>query len=362
MDESSKRTQVMIRQKHIIELLKRRIERGAYRSSGLPAERELADEIGVARMTARKALSLLEEQNIAQRLDTGRLVLHKSVKQKKQVAILFPSLASSGIQSWVADARSGAKDLDIYIKPVYYDSYDDITLLETIQKSDGVFFIPRAETMPGWIQRALMWHPKVIVLEIDSSAMELPCINFFSPLAIHQLLNHLGHLGFERIDCINNQGLSEGVELRINEWRNWRELFEIKGDLLDLFPVAGYDAEKQKLLIHKYLSNEKTRAPAIVCTSLETAVLVIRVANDLKLQLGKDLALCLMDGESKAKNSTPSITSLERPDSSMYLKKCMKWMIDPKAKWSGPYLMDIIGVELFVGETTVPALYSGASS
>ena len=345
----------MIRKNNVVALLKLRISKGAYRHSGLPAERELADEIGVARMTARKALAQLEADKFAVRLDTGRLVLADNVKQKKQIAMLIPSLASYGIKAWVNDAKVGAEDLDVYVRPIFYDSYDDIILTDTLQRADGIFFVPRAEEMPPWVAKSLIRHPKVFVLENDMSGDGIPSLTFFNPATIHLLLKHLHQLGHKRVDLVNNQGRNQAIEMRITQWQEWKELFDVKGECLDLFALAGNHYDKQKQALHSYLSPSKDRPSSMVCTSLESALLLLRVSKDLGLTPGKDISICLMDGESHAATYAPSITALERPDSSRYLKRCMEWMANEKAAWKGPLRMDILGVELFVGETTGPA-------
>ncbi|MBF0196648.1 MAG: LacI family DNA-binding transcriptional regulator [Planctomycetes bacterium] len=345
----------MIRQKNILELLKLRIAKGAYQHTGLPAERELADEIGVARMTARKALAKLEAEKVVKRLSTGRLELTKKITQKKQIAILVPSLRSYGIGAWIDDAVKGSETLDAYLRPIYYDSYDDPVLTDTFQRSSGVFFIPRAESTPHWVTRALTRHPKVVVLENDMSELGVPSIDFFTPASIHMLLNHLLQLGHERIDLINNQGPSQGISMRIDQWKDWCDLNESESSLIDLYTPGNIKTKSQKKSLKKYLSSASKRSNAIVCTSLETALMSIRIATDLELVIGKDISISLMDGETMAHSFTPSITSLERPNSSRHLKRCMEWMLDPNAKWKGSLIMDTLGAELFVGESTNPA-------
>ena len=339
-----------LRQKDLLSILKKRIAAGAYRFSGLPAERELADEIGVARMTARKVLQLLVDEGIAIRLSTGRLEFSEELPQKKQVMILIPDIASKGIKNWVVQCEQASKDLNVHLTPVYYYDYSDITLTETLQKADGAFFIPRAEGVPHWIIRNLSRHPKVICLENDFSENGLPSIHLFKPSSLHQLFQHLLDLGHERIDCFNNQGHSEAIQQRLDSWKEWIQDHKLKGELLDVFADEHHSLDWEMSNIKSFLSKEHPKA--IVCTSLTMATQTLRACKDLDINVGSDLHMVLMDGEGESSHLTPSITSLERPDCSRYLRKCFQWFLKEDEPWSGPLSLDILDVQMMIGETT----------
>ena len=79
----------MLRNKDITEMLKKRFKKGYYAMSGIPSERDLADELGVARMTARRALNKLVEEGYLNRKSTGRLEFNEDlVVKNKQVCFL----------------------------------------------------------------------------------------------------------------------------------------------------------------------------------------------------------------------------------------------------------------------------------
>jgi DNA-binding GntR family transcriptional regulator len=54
-------------------MIRKRIMHGDHALHGLPAERPLAEELGMSRQTVRRSLKLLEEEGTLIRRDNGRL-------------------------------------------------------------------------------------------------------------------------------------------------------------------------------------------------------------------------------------------------------------------------------------------------
>ena len=125
-----------------------------------------------------------------------------------------------------------------------------------------------------------------------------------------------------------------------------------EGDLLDLNGAKGHEGA----MSHEYISNLikegtfKTRA--LFCLSLPAAIGAIRALKDNGLEAGKDVAICVVDGELQAKLHCPSITSLERPDMKPYIKICIDWLLDPSSEWNGNLLFEASNVRIHQGEST----------
>jgi hypothetical protein len=76
--------------------------------------------------------------------------------------------------------------------------------------------------------------------------------------------------------------------------------------------------------------------------------------RDLDIELGSSLYLVLMDGEGQSSHLTSSITALERPDCTRYLRKCFQRVLKEEELWSGPLSLNILDVQLVLGETIDP--------
>src|SRR5882757_5558303 len=92
----------------VIERLANRIRNGDYHLQGLPGEREIAAEVGVSHMTARKAIQHLLRDGVVYRQPSGRVVvtamekMQDNSRQPAQIALLVPAFPSNSIITWHA--------------------------------------------------------------------------------------------------------------------------------------------------------------------------------------------------------------------------------------------------------------------
>ena len=210
----------MLRNKEISELLKQRFEKAYYAMRGIPSERELSEELCVARMTARRALNKLVEEGVLNRKSTGRLEFNQQVSsENKQICFLMPSLNSNDIALWLQDLKDLGERMSVNIRPVYYSSWDDVVFHSAIESFDGVFFIPRSDSPPDWIEKKLKSTPvRIVSLAYDMTALGFPSLNIFSNIFISQLLDHLNEQGYEKIDCFNVQEHNSSITKRLEQW------------------------------------------------------------------------------------------------------------------------------------------------
>ena len=85
---------------------------------------------------------------------------------------------------------------------------------------------------------------------------------------------------------------------------------------------------------------------------MPAAIGACRALRDNGLTPGKDVAICVADGELRAELHCPSITSLERPDMKPYLNICIDWLLNSEKEWLGNLLFEASNVRLHKGEST----------
>ncbi len=347
----------MIRQKELIDLVKARIASGEYALRGLPSERDLADETGAARMTARRALQHLVDDGVLERGLGGRLQIAGNHHQNQpQIALLLPSIRSSNSALWVRDAQAATATVQANLRPMFYSSWDDLVLRDALDGMDGVFLLPRSDSPPEWlVGRLQKHHCPTVVLGVDWTHIGLPSLLSFQPIFIQQLLDSLYDLGHRRIDCLHAQDLNMSTKQRIEQWQFWCTLHRVEGQLICESAGDAFIERFARKLIRERLESKQFKATAIMCTTMPAALGAIRALADFGLKPGHDVSVCAVDGESLSDLSVPSITALERPDTKPYLAAYVEWMLSGEGKWQGADPMEISGIKLFQGESTGPA-------
>ncbi|MEX0744146.1 MAG: substrate-binding domain-containing protein [Phycisphaeraceae bacterium] len=348
----------MSKAKQIERILERRIRYGDYLLKGLPAERELAEEIGVSRMTARKAVQFLVKKGLLQRQSNGRLIVSRDAETRTMhVALLVPSLVSSDVEQWRLALDHLTAKFNMVTRTILYVHWDDPVLLDAAEGLDGMFLIPSCEPMPDRIMERLRSAGRsLVILGQDMSTLGLPSINLFPAVAIHQLLDHLAELGHRHIDCFNVQTLDPVVQARIDQWNLWRASHRMTGRVLGN-PIAPYEQPLMSAYTQmgRILDEGQFQGTALLCLTAPAAIGAVRAMTDRDISVGKDVSVCVINDEGLARFMTPSLTSIEPPDPAPYLSVCLDWMIGPSEQWVGSLLLEPSRLPLFVGTSTGPA-------
>ena len=345
----------------VAQAIRERIRRGDYPQGVLPGERVLATQSGVSHMTARKAVRLLIEQGLLQRKPNGRLTVKSRMRGRAgglQIAFLAPAHVSSNTERFRVALERMAESFRARVRPVDFVHWDDPVIPETLRSFDGIFLVPYGDALPARLQPHFRMdgHRPVVSFELDLTAWGIPSLDLFPATAIHRLLNHLVELGHRQVDCLATQPENRMTRERIAQWELWRSLHGIEGRLLHQ-PVKPYESalEQAYQVMTRECERRTFRATALLGASGAEALGAMRAFHERGLRIGRDVSVCAVNDEGLARYVWPSLTSLELPDPSPYLRICLEWMARGGRDWPGPLLMQVPEVPLFKGESTGPA-------
>lgn len=348
----------MSKAQQIQRMLERRILYGDYLLQELPAERELAKEVGVSRMTARKAVQSLVQRGVLHRQPNGRLTVTRNGQATElRLAFMVPSLSSMNVERWRLALEKTAARFGGTIRTILYVHWEDPVLLDALDGFDGVFISPSSERIPDRvIDRLRAAGRSIVIVGQDMTSLGLPCVESFPPVFVQRLLDKLAELGHRRIDCFNTQTVDPAISGRIEQWNLWRAVHRMSGELLG-HPIQPYEQPLEAAYeqMGQLLDENRITSTALLCTTAPAAIGAMRAMRDRGIHVGRDISVCVVNDEGIARYLSPSLTALETPDLEPYLAVCMDWLRNPRQSWVGPLLLQPVSIPLFVGESTGPA-------
>jgi len=346
----------------IARMLKQRVERGDYALKKLPSEMELADETGVSRMTARKALTHLIDAGVFKRTMHGRLELGPVSHAGKvhQFAFLMPPVISEDIQAWQWAVEIAIMSVKGVLRPIVYTDWNDVLIGDALKGFDGIFLMQAGADIPDDVVALFRTSPNPVVsLDLDLSKRGIPSVLLFPKQAIWRLLDHVHRLGHRNIACLHTCKSNVVFRQRIEYWQLWKDKHGVAGNLYDCpgqKDAIDYGAEKAEQELYDRLQAGTFKATAIICTNIWTALGAKRAIERHGMTVGKEISVCAINDEMLAPWLTPTLTSLRIPDPTSLLGKCVKWMTDGGVGWTGSKLLTPKTVPLFKGDSTGPHL------
>lgn len=338
-------------------LLRKRIVNGDYTLSGLPADRQLAEECGISYMTARRAVQELIDEGLIARGVNGRatpLMKRGDGSRVTQIAFLAPSWAASNFDTWRNTIEDKAAVIGATVRPVSFRHWDDPIIADAMNAFDGVFLLPSGEPIPSTTLDLIKRSRRAIAfLEEDHSAHGIPSIEMIPMTFVHRLLDHLEANGHKRIACINVQPHNAITEGRIEQWRVWMAAHGYEGRLID-DPVESYTDPLPKAYeaLKAAIANGKLDASAIVGITDAAAIGSMRALYEAGIEPGRDVAVVTIGPAGIGRYIIPSLTALELGDPSPYVAICLKWMASGGGPWTGSLRLRPLEPSLIIRESS----------
>ncbi|RYX82001.1 LacI family transcriptional regulator [bacterium] len=340
-----------------VQTIEKRIAHADHIVAGIPSERQLAEELGLSRNTVRIAVQHLMEKGVLVRQNNGRLNVAPNHGPKlRTLCFLAPSGMSSDADEWrqsVEGLLGGVfHGYDVTLRTATQGHWGDPVIQEVLSSFDGAFFLAPAEKIPDWLAVKMRESScRVVVLDQDASAMGLPSVVLFPPSSENKLFDHLYNLGHRQIDCLNTQEKGAVVQARMAVWKEYITSRGLSGQLHSLEKRKPVESAYE--LIRDTLHDGLPLAPALFCTTGPAAIGAMRALYEGGLKVGVDVSVCAVNGEGIGRYLMPTLTALESPPRSLYLRQASEWMING-GEWRGPLLIQPEDIPLFQGESTGP--------
>ncbi len=341
-------------------MLEARVKRGDYALRKLPSENELAEETGVSRMTARKALLYLIDRGVLVRRMYGRLEVANGsgTRVTHQFGFLMPPVISEDVQAWQWAVEQVAAENGGILRPVIFTDWTDVLVADALKGFDGVFLMQTGvEVPPVAIDMLTRSECPVVSLDLDLSEHGIPSIYLFPERAVWKLLDHVRGLGHSRIACFNTAKMNVTMQRRIDNWEAWKADYDCQGALYNspgADDTIDYAASWANEEFGRLLDERGFVDTAVLCTNVWTALGVQAAMEDNGLQVGKAISVCAVNDEMLSPWLKPSLTAVRMPDPEPALAKCVKWMIRGGKGWQGSKLLTPKKIPLYAGASTGP--------
>jgi len=315
----------------------------------LPGERVLANEFDVSYMTVRKAISLLVEEGILHKLATkGTFVSDKKTNTKITNNIGF--FLDRGIKEGVSSPYYSLvfNELEKRVKSAGYNlilfsDFDDLDPLNSPKKVDGVIIscFPRIEHKIQEIKKTL----PIVLMDNISSDKSIPSVTIDNFNSSSKCAEYLISLGHKQIAFVSGLLDSDICKERLSGYLNILNKYNIKKDDKLIFK-GDYSFESGEKAARYFLS--LTQKPtAIMFANDSMAIGAMKVIQENKLNIPKDISIVGFDDIDVASRVFPPLTTIAAPIAKM-IEKAVHILIQEINGHSQDYQHIILPADLVI--------------
>ncbi|WMJ90609.1 GntR family transcriptional regulator [Anaerocolumna sp. MB42-C2] len=305
---------------NIYDDLKKKIDQGFFRDGDrIPSEEELKTRFGVSMITVKKALSMLKEEGLLQRIPgVGTFVKGRTLNnEEEEKESNIPTVKKIGL---VMEHVSSSFGLDLLYKLdrsleesgykmitrfSYYSSEKETEEIDFLLDSGieglivmpchGVYYNPR-------ILKLILEGFPVVVIDKKMEGISVPSVRTDNKQAIKTLVKYLWEqgcrkLGFASSEIVGTSSLQErksGFYEAANEFS--MEVLpecELKFDL-EIYNHSAGEENIEKAVA--YLTQLKGKIHGIVCTEYSLVSAFMEASRRIPIKAGKEIQICCVDG------------------------------------------------------------------
>jgi LacI family transcriptional regulator len=337
------------------------IRRGDFApNQAIPSERQLCETYGVSRTTVRRALRILEEQGIAQRVP-GSGTYVRSVPgmhpERKLLGLIVPTLTNpyyGELADAIEQEVTASGRYDVLLGRSNYTSQDEGNYLIRLAENRavmGVLIVPNPENPPLEAYRFLIQSKPLVQVSRPLAEVNTDAVYSDRLEGGRRLVQHLVAQGHRQIAYVRGTP-------------PMRDMHH-EGYLLGL-QEAGLQADPDLFVSleigHEQAGEEGTRLllrrgrpfTAIFARNDFTAVGVLRALNTAGLKVPDDIAVVGYDNTRLSAHLQPPLTTIDNSVREMG-RLAAQFLLDRiEGRFNGPTRQVIIEPELFIRASSAP--------
>ncbi len=297
------------------------INQGRYQPGDrIPGEPEIADLLGVSRMTVNKAvLSLVAEGWLRREQGSGTYVSEKSEERtiRRVAAIIAYETEGALVDHYYGtlywSLYKAFEEKQIGLDPIWYSSHDDMAKFKA-SDADAVIAISPSEALLDDLIEIRRSGVPVVILGASWRYTGFDSIDSDNRLGAALAVNHLVDLGHKRIGFLGAVPTDSNTIDRINGFQSAIKARRLKVDRSLMFMCDlsfELDSANEERLVQLLKSEE--RPTAFFVAGAKLAMIVLGIAHGIGLQVPRDLSVIAYDDPEWLRLSVPPLTTIRQP-------------------------------------------------
>lgn len=333
------RLPAMVKSERIAAVLRDRLVRGDYALRAFPSERDLAAELGVSYLTARKAVIQLILEGVLERAGRGRAKPSPDVGSgRPTLAMLAPAYPSRCIHRFQELLSAAAARHRYACQSLRFIHWDEPVVAEVLRHSRGVLMVmPPGEVPAAMVAMLRESRARVAVVGQDLSRHGLPAIDHLPAMGMRLALDHFAARGRRQVAVLNTQPHDHAIHARLAEAQVWARAHpDVRMTIHDHAVAPFDDALPAARQAARRLLSGRQGPDAVLGVTLMAAMGTLRAAADLGLADAARPAVAAMDGEDLADELVPAITTVDGTGHDAAIADTVRWMMG--GAWQGPLI------------------------
>ncbi len=304
----------------LYEDLKKKIESNVYREGEkIPSDDELKTKFGVSMITVKKALSMLKEEGLLQRIPgVGTFVKARNpvaeepvknsvISPDRKIGLVMEHVSSSfGLDLlYKIDRLAEEEGYKVIPRFSYYSREKETEEIDFLVRSNieglivmpchGVYYNPK-------ILKLILEGFPVVVIDKKLEGISVPSVRTDNIQAIKTLVEHLCGQGCKRLSFFSSEiiGTSSLQERKIGFYEAAAEyMAEALPECTLIFDEDIYEHPPKEENVERamnYLTRNQGRLDGIICAEYSLMSAILEASRRVGAKVGEEIKICCVDG------------------------------------------------------------------